>query len=284
MLYNLFVVVALMSGYPIAKISVRADFHYTDIKIVDGTDKISGSGHDSGIQYISPDPFTGPEYMASLNGLCFTASADRFEYSVCPFHNITQRRVTGGRPTLLGVWGDWESTNNGDIHRMLFFRGQACGQGTRKATVEVIPNSADDFRVDPDSIDESPACHFNLRFHVPFPSELLAFNVIQRKAVSEGRVGSSASGSGSAASPPQYVESVNSGSAGRMHNTGAPHGPSRLHNTVAAGAVAAGVGTSPSSASASVGPAEPTELLKSLSSALQEVRIYASVCEEFATR
>ena len=268
MLSRLLVTALLMCGQPIETTFARADFHYTDIKIVDGTDKISGSGHDSGIQYISPDPFTGPEYMASLNGLCFTASADRFEYSVCPFHNVTQRRVTGGRPTLLGVWGDWDSANIGANPRMLFFRGQACGQATRRATIEVIPGSPDDFRVDADSIDESPACHFNMRFHVPFPSELLTFNLISRKAVSGDRTeSSSASGAvftaATTTTTPQYVDATKSQSPGHAQTAGTPHGPSRLHGAAA---------TASSSSVSGSASGEPTELMKTLSKALEEVR------------
>ena len=33
-----------------------------------------------------------------------------FEIEVCPFHNITQRRLSGTKVTLQGIWGNWNYT------------------------------------------------------------------------------------------------------------------------------------------------------------------------------
>lgn len=134
----------------------------------------------------------GPQYLSILNTQCYFVSVDRFEYSLCPFQNVTQRRVTGGKPTLLGVWGTWTEpevnsetalstpgaidttvispdsssantqsrNNNEDINMnptMTFTRGQSCGQTTRTVNVEVIADS-EDFYIDPTSVEEAPTC------------------------------------------------------------------------------------------------------------------------------
>lgn len=73
-----------------------------EVKVVDGIDKKGERGSSSGLSYSEPEQISGPEALFSLNGHCFLASVDRYEYSVCPFQNITQRRVIGPSATLLG--------------------------------------------------------------------------------------------------------------------------------------------------------------------------------------
>jgi hypothetical protein len=95
----------------------------TSIKIVDGIEKLydntasvstpsHGLNHNSDIEYYPPkNSFNGPENLVFLSKRCFLDSFDRWEYQICPFHNITQRRVMshGGPATLLGVWGYWNT-------------------------------------------------------------------------------------------------------------------------------------------------------------------------------
>jgi hypothetical protein len=54
-----------------------------------------------------PEPFpaVGPVVMSILHLSCYELQIDRFEYSVCPFVNVTQRRVISSVPVLLGTWG-----------------------------------------------------------------------------------------------------------------------------------------------------------------------------------
>ena len=44
----------------------------------------------------------GPESLFFLDGLCFQSAFEKYEYSVCPFQNVTQRRLTNARSVLLG--------------------------------------------------------------------------------------------------------------------------------------------------------------------------------------
>ena len=74
------------------------------IKIVDGVDTIASTMESITSAAITeeddiafPDPVYGPEELYFLNGRCFDATVDRFDYSICPFQNITQRRSIGQR-------------------------------------------------------------------------------------------------------------------------------------------------------------------------------------------
>lgn len=73
-----------------------------EIKVVDGIDKKGERGLINGLTYSEPDLLYGPESLFLLNGYCFLGSVDRYEYSICPFQNITQRRLIGPSATLLG--------------------------------------------------------------------------------------------------------------------------------------------------------------------------------------
>jgi hypothetical protein len=154
------------------------------VKVIEGVDVagVVGSGmNDAGIDPTQAHPETmhGPEALFPLSGLCFCESADRMEYCVCPFRNVTMRRVTGGRATVLGVFGSWvghrsssSSPLGNDNLVMEFFRGQACGQGTRRVSVEIVPDAAE-YVLDAASIEENPACHTQMRLLVPLPRDLL---------------------------------------------------------------------------------------------------------------
>jgi hypothetical protein len=160
------------------------------VKVIEGVDGagVVGSGtNDAGLDpsQAHPDAMHGPEALFPLFGLCFCESADRMEYCVCPFRNVTMRRFTGGKATLLGVFGSWldnrspahpssdhaAATGTGNLV-MEFFRGQSCGQGARRASVEIVPDAAE-YALDAASIEENPACHTQMRLLVPLPRELL---------------------------------------------------------------------------------------------------------------
>lgn len=112
------------------KFSSFCDCH--EIKLVDGVDKKGERGPNNGLTFHEPDLLSGPESLFFLNGFCFFATQDRYEYSVCPFQNITQRRIIGPSATLLGVWGEW--TRNETHQRydsMTYSNGQTCGRKGR---------------------------------------------------------------------------------------------------------------------------------------------------------
>jgi hypothetical protein len=86
----------------VALLTSPASFAH-EIKLVDGVDKKGERGPFTGLSYHEPNGIYGPEGLYFLNGLCFLATADRYEYSVCPFQNITQRRLIGSSYSLLGL-------------------------------------------------------------------------------------------------------------------------------------------------------------------------------------
>lgn len=71
--------------------------------LVDGAEKKPDRGNTDGLAYVDPLSIpSGPRALLLLNGMCFGAHVDRYEYTVCPFQNVTQRRIVGTRSTLLG--------------------------------------------------------------------------------------------------------------------------------------------------------------------------------------
>jgi hypothetical protein len=90
-----------------------------EIKLVDGVDKKGERGPNNGLVFHEPSLLSGPESLFFLNGLCFLATQDRYEYSVCPFQNITQRWVTN------------ETHHAYDT--MSYLNGQTCGRKGRSA-------------------------------------------------------------------------------------------------------------------------------------------------------
>ena len=79
-----------------------------NIRILEGVDRMS-TVDDTSIPYVVPAPRSGPESLSFLSGACFTNSFDRYEYTVCPFQNVTQRRNSAVKPVLVGLWGHWRT-------------------------------------------------------------------------------------------------------------------------------------------------------------------------------
>jgi hypothetical protein len=81
------------------------------VRILEGVDKKSDKD-DNKLEYVEPDPMYGPSSLSFLQGACFLGSFDRYDYSVCPFQNVTQKRTTAMKPTLIGIWGNWKTTSS----------------------------------------------------------------------------------------------------------------------------------------------------------------------------
>lgn len=122
-----------------------------EIKLVDGVDKKGERGPNNGLTFHEPSLLSGPESLFFLNGYCFLATQDRYEYTVCPFQNITQRRLIGPSATLLGVWGEWTRNETHQAYdTMNYLNGQTCGRKGRSVqlglscghpTFEILTNS-----------------------------------------------------------------------------------------------------------------------------------------------
>lgn len=120
----------------------------------------------------------GPEALFFLNGMCLEASVDRYLYRVCPFQNVTMRRITASRATLIGYWMEWS-----EDHRVQHFSmGQSCGGKTRTASVRMQCVSADEAghgaalttpTLPPDAVKEEGSCHHSFSLALPLACRLL---------------------------------------------------------------------------------------------------------------
>lgn len=81
------------------------------VRILEGVDRKSDKD-DNSLEYAEPDPMYGPRDLFFMKGSCFTNSFDRYEYTVCPFQNVTQRRTTAMKPQVIGIWGNWKTTTS----------------------------------------------------------------------------------------------------------------------------------------------------------------------------
>lgn len=87
--------------------------HSTPIKVIEGVDHPSNSAQ----QPIEPphSPL-GPSALSPFFGSCFTLQKENLEYQLCPFYNITQKRILASTPLKLGTWGGkYFNTNHGSL-------------------------------------------------------------------------------------------------------------------------------------------------------------------------
>lgn len=121
------------------------------VKVVDGIDKLStdsvvvtssGAPVDSAlqIQHSFPHPFEEPYFLLFLTNQCFTYSAERWEYSFCPFRNVTSKRNLGHKINVVGVWGHWQNPKEG-FYRMEYVNGSVCegGEQFKQDSVDSAP-------------------------------------------------------------------------------------------------------------------------------------------------
>lgn len=113
-----------------------------NVRIIEGIDKKSDKD-DSKMDYVEPDKISGPPALYFMQGSCFAASFDRYEYSICPFQNITQRRTTALKPQLIGLWGDWKTTD-GPTHREKMIKGEhkAVGNTENQESISSVATPA----------------------------------------------------------------------------------------------------------------------------------------------
>ncbi len=167
-LLYLLVLVSLMAA-------VQAQLSTKNIRIVEGVDKMSAK-EDDGLDDVQPDVFYGPESLSFMNGLCFSKSIDRFEYNVCPFQNVTQRRITGQYATILGVWGKWDEKKlSQDSHMkeytvQKYLEGKSCGENKVDTTLIFECGHDGDFEIL--SADDNVFCTYILKLGVPMACSL----------------------------------------------------------------------------------------------------------------
>ena len=81
-----------------------------------------------------PSIFQGPDVLEPLVGKCFQLMENQYEYSVCPFRNVTQAETHGTRSLyILGIWDRYEIKSSTDTVPMLFYdNGTSCGHTTHR--------------------------------------------------------------------------------------------------------------------------------------------------------
>lgn len=167
-------------------------------RIVEGIDKwstdsvvITSSPQNSHARI--PDPFSGTINLSFLEGSCHSILEDRWEYTVCPYQNVTSKRIMAQKTNVLGVWGHWttkqldESTSR-KYPIMEYTDGQGCngedsfltGEKSLKDDKETHASvtlvcSSDDRKIDHIrvlSVVETD-CHYRFELGLPIPCGLL---------------------------------------------------------------------------------------------------------------
>lgn len=150
-------------------------------RVAEGVDSLLTIPAYGEIATVSPSPYSGPSSLAFLKGQCFSATMEKFEYQLCPFHNVTQRRLMAQSWQMLGVWGKWKHGLERDIGgTMLYSSENACAGDERSVEVRIhcLPPSSyppsspstSDFLIG--AVDESEACRHIIDFKTPLPCVL----------------------------------------------------------------------------------------------------------------
>lgn len=100
-----------------------------------------------------PDPFEGPGFWEPSIGECLVHEDSTYEYTLCLFHNVTQRKKHNANEAyLLGVWGGWIGD---DFTEMKYNDGTACSSTVNRQTTVEITRATAPARADAGSEDDS---------------------------------------------------------------------------------------------------------------------------------
>lgn len=132
-----------------------------------------------------PRALTGPLALQTLYGRCFVHREKNYEYVLCPFHNITQRDVSGTTwgtfYGVLGVWDDWiEDGSESAPTSQLYTDGTECGFKRRLAKVHI--SCGQEARLA--SVSEPSTCEYALALECP---EVCATHVVDTAAVARAK-------------------------------------------------------------------------------------------------
>lgn len=161
--------------------------HAGHVKISEGVDKPTNMGMGgidvTPLEYTPPDPYSGPQGLYFLVDSCFKYSIDRWEYEICPFHNVTQRRVNGYKAYLLGVWGHWATSRDSptSFHRMIYHNGKGCNSDVAssedkeaaRSVAQVTLRCGADGPVAIENVHEDSFCAYNMTLALPISCSLL---------------------------------------------------------------------------------------------------------------
>lgn len=115
---------------------------------------------------MKPANFSGPEHLQDLSGKCFKYRDQKYEYVLCPFHNITQEDIQAYYEPykgVLGVWTDWIIDNN-KFMAMNMIEGSRCGEGTHRSTKVTLSCGAHSELTE---VTEPEKCRYLAKFKTP---------------------------------------------------------------------------------------------------------------------
>ena len=145
---------------------------------------------------------------------------ENFEYQLCPFHNVTQRRLMAQSWQLLGVWNKWKHQGGGESKggAMMFTSDNSCAGEERSVQVNIhcLSPSAYPPASSPDNgffiiaVDESEACRHVIEFKTPLPCVLFKDVYSSSSSISSSSPSSSSplSSSSSSSSSPSSSSST----------------------------------------------------------------------------
>jgi hypothetical protein len=97
-------IILLLASLCVTIVSATSELVYKKAKVMEGVDPKPESIHIMGTtktEEMQPDPVTGPEAFMFMNGQCITTSLDEYQYTLCPYHNVTQRRTANTRGIVI---------------------------------------------------------------------------------------------------------------------------------------------------------------------------------------
>eukprot|EP00053_Salpingoeca_punica_P006540 m.61691 g.61691 ORF g.61691 m.61691 type:complete len:272 (+) comp13738_c1_seq1:2-817(+) len=116
-----------------------------------------------------PQAFNGHPGWKALYGQCFKLTQANYEYSFCPFHNVTQRDVVAtwnAYAGVLGVYSHW-GLHNDSVTAILYTDGDRCGSRHRSANVTLECGATAKMV----NASEPSTCHYLIHFETPMACE-----------------------------------------------------------------------------------------------------------------
>jgi hypothetical protein len=152
----------------------------------------SGSSRSSApTAYRLPHVASGPPTLLSLAGRCFsttqTTAGRSYEFTICPFENVTQREASSAWNSffgILGIWNDWEkpeATHLGEI-RGSFTDGTDCGGKRRQAMVTLACSGPAGLRIIK-AISEPRTCEYELTLACPEACDIDVTSIVPNSGI-----------------------------------------------------------------------------------------------------
>lgn len=167
------------------------------IKIIDGIDKYSDRSENQ-LTYIIPNIFSGPETLSFLKGSCIVQAYDRYEYTICPFYNITEKRISTSKSSVLGIWKEWDDvelaintntinsdttvsttndyTNSTSIkyyHKQIYLDGKVCNNDKDTSKVLLYLDCEYPNKITVLSVEDTSMCDYKIHLGLPISCSLL---------------------------------------------------------------------------------------------------------------